>query len=636
MTYYKYVKREAGSQINWAEVGKNMSDMLIEERDIREKKKADIDAATREFQTILDNSPESEHKGMAEFTLDFTSNVQKAYLMQDKLLKSGGLSLRDYTIQRQNIVDGVNNTYNLIKSYNADFLVAKEKLDAGELSAFSTQMMERVESFGQITNSKIFINPTDFKLSLAKTVIDENGVEHMSDDPNEHATVDSLKVRTTQLIDVFDVKGALAEDVSYLADVYQEALNRKAIKTLDDLRKNPKYAESVKNTIDSVLTNQMNAASVLADNSVDKVTYDAKGNEISREEINWEFTEDPEQAASDVRFILVETNPDGSQTPKLTEEQMEIAGGWVNTQIEMMIRKKEEARQEFAPKSRTTSPTQTETVDKAQLNNKSRVLNASHIVGGSEEQFDAAIGAIVNRYKDDTRGTIVDIDRILDKKGQLDGIVISYYNSATGKKDSATIEYNTADGPRSAEAIIKDFFQNVYSTGDNFEKALEDFNAKSTEALITVDDFDVSKQKWTRKDEYKEYDIDINMQTPRGATYEEEFMLLPDEKGNYKKAALLVNRTLKELKGAGVNGGIYKPTVEEAKEIFANDPNLSGTPKASWIGNGWINGKWGNNVVIWKVNGKVNYAVFDANGQQLWSDLYNSMDEGELDPDPSE
>jgi hypothetical protein len=630
MTYYKYVKREAGSQINWAEVGKNMSDMLIEERNIREAKKGAIDAATREFQTILDNSPESEHKGMAEFTLDFTSNMQKAYIMQDKLLKSGGLSLRDYTVQRQNMVEGVNNAFNLIKNYNADFLVAKEKLDAQQLSAFSTQMMERVESFGQITNSKIFINPTDFKLSIAKTYTDENGVEHMSDDPNEHATVDSLKVRTTQLIDVFDVKGALAEDVSYLASVYQEAINSGAVKTLDDLRQNPSFNDSMKDTIASVLTNQTNAASILADNSVDRLTYDESGNVTGREEINWEFTEDPEQAASDVRFILVETNPDGSQTPKLTEEQMEIAGGWVNTQLEMMIQKKEEARQEFAPRSRTTSPTATETVKKAQENNSSRILNASHIVGGNEEQFDAAISAIVNRYKGN-RGQIVDVDRVFNKKGALDGIVISYYNSETGKESTAEIHYNTADGPRSAEAIIKDFFQNVYTSGDEFEKALKDYNKLNPDGLLTVDDFDVSKQKWTRKEGYKEYPIDINMKNPQGVTYQEEFSLLPDETGNFKEAALLVNRTLKELKASGIKGGIYKPTVEEAKEIFANDSNLKGTPGAGWIGNGWINGRRGNNAIVWKVNGKLHYAVFDANGQQLWSDLYNSMDEGELD-----
>ena len=30
-TYYKYADREAGSQVNWAEIGKNLTDTLSEE-----------------------------------------------------------------------------------------------------------------------------------------------------------------------------------------------------------------------------------------------------------------------------------------------------------------------------------------------------------------------------------------------------------------------------------------------------------------------------------------------------------------------------------------------------------------------------------------------------------------------------
>ena len=41
-TYYKYAERSADSQVNWAEVGKGISDMLADEVKIREEKKAEI------------------------------------------------------------------------------------------------------------------------------------------------------------------------------------------------------------------------------------------------------------------------------------------------------------------------------------------------------------------------------------------------------------------------------------------------------------------------------------------------------------------------------------------------------------------------------------------------------------------
>tara|TARA_Y100000401_G_scaffold26053_2_gene18407 strand:- start:19205 stop:21130 length:1926 start_codon:yes stop_codon:yes gene_type:complete len=641
MTFYKYVKREAGSQVNWAEISKNMSDMLIEQRNLREKKKADIDAATREFQTVLDNAPESEHKGMAEFTLDFTDNIQKAYLMQDKLLKSGGLSLRDYTVQRQNMVEGVNNTFNILKSWNEDFMVAKEKMDADQLSAFSTEMMERVESFGNIKNSKIFINPTNFKLTLAKTYIDDDGVERMSENANDHTTIDSLKVRMTQLIDKFDVDLALAEDVSYLADVYQEAINNKTIKTIDDLRRNPEYSNAVNDMIQSVLTSGMDAGSILADNGVERRIYERDENGdlvldsnnnpivIGTEKIDWQFTQDPDEAASDVRFILVKENDDGSLVPQLTEEQEEIAADWLNTKIEVMVQKKEEAAQKFAPKSNNTNPTGNRTVKEKKNLNISRILNAQNIIGGTEEEFESAITPIVNRY-DGNKGDITNIDRVFEN-GQLVSVVIEY--NKDGQLQTTTIDYYNDDNtPRSANDIIKEFYEEVNTKGTSFEGSLNDYNKD----LLTFDEFDPSQQSWERGDtEYEDYDISLDMQSNSGETYEELFAALPTGKDNFIDAANLINKTIDQLRGAGISGGTYTPTVEEANKI-KNELGYTGGKiteknKGDWVGKGYIDVRKGTNILVFKVNGKTHALEFDDDGASLWQQLYEVLNQRELD-----
>ena len=69
-TYYKYAERSAESQINWAEIGKNMTDMLQSEVTIREEKKAAIDAASREFGEKLANPPQGEHKSANQWALE--------------------------------------------------------------------------------------------------------------------------------------------------------------------------------------------------------------------------------------------------------------------------------------------------------------------------------------------------------------------------------------------------------------------------------------------------------------------------------------------------------------------------------------------------------------------------------------
>lgn len=57
-TYYKYAEKQADSQVNWFQVGKDLTDMLKKETEIRDQKKAAIDEASRQFGQELENAPQ--------------------------------------------------------------------------------------------------------------------------------------------------------------------------------------------------------------------------------------------------------------------------------------------------------------------------------------------------------------------------------------------------------------------------------------------------------------------------------------------------------------------------------------------------------------------------------------------------
>ena len=110
-TYYKYAERQADSFVNWAEIGKNLTDMLQREFQIREQKKAAIDQATRESLKELSNQPTGQHEGLNAWSLKYADEAREAILLQDRLLKKGILKLKDYTIMRQNLNDGTDELY---------------------------------------------------------------------------------------------------------------------------------------------------------------------------------------------------------------------------------------------------------------------------------------------------------------------------------------------------------------------------------------------------------------------------------------------------------------------------------------------------------------------------------------------
>ncbi len=99
-TYVGYVKREVANEIDWSSIGSGISDMLLDERKAREDKKKEIDDASREFSKVLTEAEGSGHTGINQFFLDGANSIQEVRLMQDRLLRSGQLRLKDYNVQR--------------------------------------------------------------------------------------------------------------------------------------------------------------------------------------------------------------------------------------------------------------------------------------------------------------------------------------------------------------------------------------------------------------------------------------------------------------------------------------------------------------------------------------------------------
>jgi len=86
----------------------------------------------------------------------------------DRQFKSGNIKLKDYSISKQNLIDGSNKAFSIIKDYNAKY---QEKLKRLDKSSFIEQsLMEDVEGFSNFTNTELYINPTDFKVNVGKKV----------------------------------------------------------------------------------------------------------------------------------------------------------------------------------------------------------------------------------------------------------------------------------------------------------------------------------------------------------------------------------------------------------------------------------------------------------------------------------
>ena len=182
-TYYKYAERSADSQVNWAEVGKGISDMLADEVKIREEKKAEIDKNTRDFQQTLQTAPQGQFQDANKFTNDYAHSMMEQQMIDTKLLKAGKMKLQDYTLRRQNYIDGTNVLFDLQKLYQENYKNRMDGIQTDELQALNGFNMASVEGFGDFSKSRAVINSATGIVSVGIMKPNpQTGVMELTDD----------------------------------------------------------------------------------------------------------------------------------------------------------------------------------------------------------------------------------------------------------------------------------------------------------------------------------------------------------------------------------------------------------------------------------------------------------------------
>lgn len=342
-TYYKYAERSATSQVNWAEIGKNLTDTLQEENRIREEKKAAIEEATRQYGLKLEKSPQGEDTTLNQWGLDFAGDAQEARLLQDRLLRQGKLKLRDYTMMRQNLTDGTNIAFDLINEYNAERKVREERaksMDPATASQYLEQWMAaQAEGFANFKESKLYINPTTFTVNVAKLKKNEADVYVMSDDPNEYTTVNELRNRIKAKFDKFDSTGYLKKRVDMLGKEVRETITQAASKSKtgfttskEDVTLKASFEAAQNGIISEAFANPLNVSSILTDD----LGMDKDGNK-------YDFTFDEKGAGikDGKNYIYMKKNDDGTLEPQFTSDQKEAATKYMKDQMNSMLDYKE-------------------------------------------------------------------------------------------------------------------------------------------------------------------------------------------------------------------------------------------------------------------------------------------------------
>jgi len=481
MSYYGYVKRENAAGVNWQEVGANLSNILLEAGAERQAKRDAFDKATREYQDTLNDAPSGDFKTANTFALNHAADASRMRLIQDRLLKSGVMKDRDYTVARQNLTDGTKQLFGLAEEYQAEYTEKMARLKEGKSQELESWLMANIEGLSNLKNAQSYINQEDGSVSIGKLVDGPGGTRVLSKNPNDFMTVNQLRNRYKEKYDKFDVSGTMTMEAERLGTF------------IDSVRRagGPEYAGTITKLLDPTMRGTLGPNGEKAVDSFLSMEKDMINGYLEANPLNglsvltntiainpdtgvpFEPTFDADEAKKDPNKVLIRDDGSGRIEPLLSDKQKKLVFESVQTNFRNKIDREKTITTYQEPKESAAEVAKGTKEDK----DKNVVSNVAQLYYGDDAQ--------VKEAEDFLRSINPNIESI-DRTGE--NVIITFNDGRAAETLSWTGKDGTPLDQTSWVTASANFFLDDKSKIGNINEVItksgidltEDFNATST------------------------------------------------------------------------------------------------------------------------------------------------------------
>jgi len=299
-TFYKYQERDLDSQVNYADIGLGISNLVTDQLATRKAKKEAYDDQVRAFNQYLDEHPVGDDVNMTEFTANYSSQMQQQMLANQRAFKNGMVSERDNVIFMQNVQNGTKTMFDLSTDYQAEYADKMERLKStdpkNKSQLIETWLMQDAEGYGNFKNAKPIIDP---KTGLVLMSVKQK------DGTYETSSAANLQTRIKAKYDYFDtdatatsVEAGIGEEITS-AMIKASRQTGGSITEIADKELKKGFDIALNLQLESYLDNPLATSSILT-NTLNK---------------NYTPTFSREEAEKDPMKILMVTTPGGNGTP---------------------------------------------------------------------------------------------------------------------------------------------------------------------------------------------------------------------------------------------------------------------------------------------------------------------------------
>ena len=158
-TYYGIKKEDVAKGTDWGAISKSYSDIINKEVARRETKKAAIDQQIRQDLKDIQKMPQGQHKGINDGLASLSELMTTQSLADEKLLKNGEMSVKDWTNRRQNRMDDTKRVQDIGTQLQEQYGEIMDGYRDGSLSQINVDEWENFGNMIDFNNHGFYEDP---------------------------------------------------------------------------------------------------------------------------------------------------------------------------------------------------------------------------------------------------------------------------------------------------------------------------------------------------------------------------------------------------------------------------------------------------------------------------------------------
>lgn len=321
--------------IDWGKIGTDLYDKINKVNDEREAKRQKIDDDYNESFSKIGEYEQTTDQSLNEMIYKGVDEVRNSMKTQYDLLKRGAITMSDYKLYKNTAMTDWSTLNKAVKGYGNTIAGVQKLITEGKMSGLGQYNALTYAKLSNLKDAKIMVNPETGRIYRAN--IDPKTGTIASD---SEVYSPSAMLNPGNLVDLkVDLNDGVTKFLKTVADYgIAKDLGGGKIEVTEDARKNPAYQKALEAQVNSFTVTPRSTTSVLTDYVGDYQFFESETQK--KELINKGVKED--------KLIKVERK-NGVYEPVPTSTQEEVAKGYVRSQIEVGVGRKETQTQGYAP-----------------------------------------------------------------------------------------------------------------------------------------------------------------------------------------------------------------------------------------------------------------------------------------------